>query len=87
MTLEGTGSNAAGEPNTREQPSSDVKSRLGSDRRVAADSIVQEMLEEELYDPGSATNANTTMRNTRHPSGLVTGNFPPLRPVPSHHST
>lgn len=63
MTLEGTGSNAA-EPNAKEQPSSEVKSRLGSERREAADSIGQEMLEEDLYDPGSATYANSTMRNT-----------------------
>jgi len=47
MTLEGTGSNAA-EPNAKEQPSSEVKSRLGSERREAADSIGQEMLEEDL---------------------------------------
>jgi hypothetical protein len=35
-------------PNAKEQPSSEVKSRLGSERREAVDSIGQEMLEEDL---------------------------------------
>ena len=85
MTLDGTGSNAAA--NTKEQSQSEAKSRSGSDHRQVAESIGKDRQDEELYDLGSVTNANTTMMNTQHPSGPITGSFPIIRPAPSQQST